>query len=212
MYKKYKTIAVKYFIFFLIYVVLVDLIGSYTRYVANFDFLKGLKERLVGTVFERNFWWYTIFWYIGSALFYAFYFEKIITSYKNKAILRVSKWLFLSFSVAFILFNWESFFIKPLPAITISSSALILLGGIMYFLEMLRSEKILTFYRSLNFYISSTLLIWLLIITPIVFYNVYFSNDDRDFVLLKWQIYLIANTFMYFTFTFALLWCKPQND
>ncbi|RMZ50932.1 hypothetical protein EB822_06015 [Flavobacteriaceae bacterium PRS1] len=77
---------------------------------------------------------------------------------------------------------------------------------------MLQSETILSFYKSINFYISSTILIWWLVITPLVFFQIYFLNVDWSFIILRWQIYLFMNIFMYSSFTIALIWCKPQND
>lgn len=55
---------------------------------------------------------------------------------------------------------------------------------------MLQSETILSFYKSINFYISSTILIWWLVITPLVFFQIYFLNVDWSFIILRWQIYL----------------------
>jgi hypothetical protein len=48
----------------------------------------------------------------------------------------------------------------------------------------------------------------------LVFYDIYNTNGDWNFIFLKWQIYLSANVFMYLTFTFALIFCKPdiKND
>ena len=88
---------------------------------------------------------------------------------------------------------------------------IILLCTIFYFIEILQSEKILIFYKSLNFYISAAIFIWWLIVTPIVFYDIYMSNSDWNFIFLRWQIYLFANIIMYLTFTFALIWYKPEK-
>ena len=78
-------------------------------------------------------------------------------------------------------------------------------------MEILLSDTILVFYKSINFYISVAILIWWLIITPIVFFEKYNTTSDWDYVFLKWQIKLFANICMYLTFTFALIFCKPEN-
>ena len=77
---------------------------------------------------------------------------------------------------------------------------------------MLQSYKVLNFYNELYFYISSAFLIWYLITTPLIFYQIYFSTADWSFIFLKWQIFLFANVFMYLTFTFALIYCKPEKE
>lgn len=81
-----------------------------------------------------------------------------------------------------------------------------------YLLELLASEDILKFHKSINFYIAITVLLWYVITTPVSFYGVYFSGDDWNFIFLRWQIYFFANVFMYLTFTFALIWCNPQKN
>ena len=78
--------------------------------------------------------------------------------------------------------------------------------------KIINSQEILFFYKSINFYIAAVILIWWIITTPLMFYNMYFTSSDWTFVLLKREIILLANIFMYSSFTIALLWCKPQND
>jgi len=209
--KKYKNSNTKYFIYFLIYVTILELIGSYPDYLAKYTFLSDIKVALEGTLFESNYWWFSIFWKIGSALFYSFYFIKILKTKLYIKMIKLSSILFFISSIIYIAINWSDFFISTLPFISIFGATIIILCVIFYFLEMLQSDTILTFYKSINFYISTTILIWWLVITPIVFYDVYFSTADWNFVILKWQIYLLMNIFMYSSFTIALIWCKPQN-
>ena len=97
-------------------------------------------------------------------------------------------------------------------ALAVLGAFIILLCISFYFIEILNSDKVLNFYKSINFWISITLLIWWLVITPLVFYDIYFSAVDWNFIILKWQIYLMMNIFMYTSFTIALIWCKPENN
>ena len=206
-YKKYKPTAAKYFIFFLVYLSIGDFINTYTKYTANnkmFSFLKG-------TLLEKNYWWSTLFWKIGAIAFFAFYYQKILKTKRFKIILRYLGFSFVVFSLAYICFNFEAYFIKFFPIISVLGALIIFLCATLYFIEVLSSEKILSFYISLNFYISCAIFIWWLIITPLVFYDIYFSTADWDFVVLKWQIYLLANIFMYSTFTFGLIYSKPEH-
>ncbi len=207
-FKKYKRTAAIYFIYFLVFVALSELLGEYTHLVEGDGVLSFLK----GTNIERNYWWSTLYWVIGAILFYTFYFQKIIKSKKNILVIKIARNVFLYFSIIHIIFNWQDFFSKFSPILVVAGAFIIFLLVILYFIEILNSERILTFYKSINFYISATILIWWLIITPLVFYDMYFSKADWSFVFLKWQIYLFANIFMYLTFTFALLWCNPKID
>ncbi len=212
MLKKYKHSTVKYFIYFLGYVAIIELIAAYPRYFANYDFLSEYKAAFRGTLFEKNYWWYNIFWTIGSALFYAFYFTKIIKTKRFKTVIKYCTAIFLVSVITNSILNFDLFFISSMPFNKTVAAAIILLCTTLYFTEILQSEKILTFYKSINFFISATIFIWFLILTPVVYYNIYFSTADWNFIVLKWQLFLSMNIFMYLTFTFALIWCKPQND
>ncbi len=208
LYKKYKLTAAKFFIWFLIYLVIYDFSGSYVNYTKDnqvFSFLQG-------TVFIRNFWWSTLCWKIGAICFFAFYFNKVLNNKAFKKIIKYSAYTFFTFSVIYIICNWHDYFIRFFPIISILGAVIVFICTVFYFIEILQSDRILTFYRSINFYISAAIFIWWLIITPLIFYDIYNTNKDTDFLFLKWQIYLFANILMYLTFTFALIFCNPEKE
>lgn len=211
-YKKYRNTYHKYFIWFLVYIILLDFLGSYTIYVAKYEILKPIKEALKGTLIEKNYWVFTFFWSIGSILFFVFYYLKIITNKYYRRIITYAALLFFLCSTTYIFLNINAFFKAAIPLIKVSGATVIFMCVIFYFIELLKSDEVLTFYKSLNFYISATIFIWWLVTTPVVFFEIYFSSADWNFVFLRWQIFLFMNIFMYLTFSFALLWCKPQND
>lgn len=211
-YYKYKQTVAKYFIYFLIYLSVCDFSNSYVFYIKD-GFLSFLK----GTVFIWNFWFSTLFWNIGAIVFFAFYYSKILKTGTYKRIVKKSGYIFFMFSIMYILLNWNDFFIRFFPIISLLGAIIIFLCCVFYFIEIIQSDRILTFYKSLNFYISSTIFIWWLIITPIVFYDSYIyhpqgSGKDLDYMNLRRYIYLFSNICMYTTFTFALIFCKPDVD
>jgi len=210
--KKYKYSDTKYFIYFLVYIAILELIGGYPSYFSDYAFLSDFKAAFKGTLFQSNYWWYNIFWTIGSALFYSFYFGKILKTKLFSKIIKFSGMLFFTSSIIYIATHWSDFFNSTIVFNQIFGEVMVVLCVVLYFIEMLQSETILSFYKSINFYISSTILIWWLVITPLVFFQIYFLNVDWSFIILRWQIYLFMNIFMYSSFTIALIWCKPQND
>lgn len=211
MYKKYKNTSLKYFIWFLIGVLTMELIGSYPSYVENFEFFSKLELFLEGTRFEKNNWFYTLFWKIGATLFFVYYFRSLVINPIFKKILKGLAVLFILNAVFTIVSNFDEFFIKSFSSINITSSFLIVIAVTFYLIQVLQSDKILSFYKSPNFYIAATILIWYLITTPLIFYDIYFSREDMPYVILKSAIMLFSNIFMYLTFTIALLCCKPKN-
>lgn len=204
--KKYKGTTAIFFIYFLIYIVIIDLIGGYPSFFIKYNKFYLIKD----TVIEHNYWWYTLLWIIGAILFFTFYYQKILKNNSLILIVKISRNVFLYFSLIFIVFNWEGFFIRSFPILNIAGALIIVTCVALYFIEILSGDKVLSFYKSINFYISAVILVWWLITTPIVFFQMYNNDSDWNFVFLKWQIYLFSNCFMYLTFTFALLWCNPK--
>tara|TARA_R110000868_G_scaffold147041_8_gene368209 strand:- start:169 stop:891 length:723 start_codon:yes stop_codon:yes gene_type:complete len=214
LFKYYRKSVAKYFIYFLIFLTFCDFLNTYTWLVKPDKSL----SFLIGTLIQKNYWWSTLFWKIGAIMFFAFYYQKIIKAKHFKNIIKYASYIFLTFSMIYISLNWEDFFNSFFPSISIFGAIIVFLCTVFYFLEILQNDEILTFYKSLNFYISAAIFIWWLIITPIVFYDNYTSYEigvyerDWDYIKLRRLLYLSANILMYSTFTFALIWCRPQKD
>ncbi len=213
-FSKYKNTNVKYFIYFLLLVAISDLLNYYTYFVRP----KLALEFLIGTKFEKSHWWSNIYWSVGAIVFFAFYYRKILNSKSSKKIIKVASYCFLVFSIIYIFLNRSLFFNHFFIVLDLSGAFIVFLCTVLYFIEILNSEKLLVFYQSINFYISAIIFIWWLIITPMAFYDVYFEYEigighfDKDFLKLRNSVYLFANIFMYLTFTFAFIWCKPENE
>lgn len=207
-YKKYKNTPVRYFIWFLVYIAFIDTLSGYAAYIDKFSFLNFLKN----TKFRTSHWCGTLFWNIGSTLFFSFYYSKILKGKLFVSIIKISGIIFLLASVISIGIHWDTFFNKFSPFITVFGALVILICIAFHFIEILQNEKIIMFYKSLNFVISAALLVWFIITTPLVLYNVYYSPSDWNFVFLKWQILLFSNIVMYLTFAFAFIWCQPEYD
>ena len=213
-YKKYKNSVAKYFIFFLLFVAICDSLNFYTRYVRPNEAL----SFLIGTKFQKNHWFSTLYWDIGAIVFYAFYFYRILKKQIFKNIIKYSGYLFFVFSLYYIGLHWETFFYQFFTVFDVLGAIIICMCSVFYFIEILESDKILEFYKSINFYISAAIFIWWLIITPLTFYDVYYTyeignpNRDYNFYYLRRQFFLFSNILMYSTFTFALIWCRPEKE
>ncbi|NNK87926.1 MAG: hypothetical protein HKO90_06560, partial [Flavobacteriaceae bacterium] len=192
-------------------IAVMELIGGYTDYVEKFEFLSDLRQKLAGTIFEKNNWLYTLFWRLGATLAYVYYFRGLLKSGSQQRVLKLMASGFVVACMVIISSNFNDFFVRSFPAITIMSSLLIIISTVMYLMQILQSDRIINFYRSLNFYMAAVLLVWNLIITPLIFYDVYYSRSDMPYVVLKHSIYLFSNIFMYLSFSIALLCCKPEN-
>lgn len=211
-FKKYRYSTAKYFIYFLIGAVFIDVFGKYPEYLRDIEFFNPIYLKIKGTIFIDNYWWYTLFWAVGTALFFSFYYEKALVSQRFRSVLRISRLLMLFVLIANIVYNWKAVVMDYALLVEVTSFIIVMLSALFYFIEILDTNQILQFHKNLNFYIASIIFIWWLITTPLIFYDNYFSDSDWPFVLLRYEVLMYANIFMYFGFAVALLYCKPEKS
>jgi hypothetical protein len=207
LYKKYKSSAAKYFVYFLVYAFLVDLIGGYPRYFRNLD----LFSLIEGTLIAENYWWYTLFWWIGLSSFMFFLNYKIIEKLIYKKVLKFLFFAYILQAIVYAIVTFKEHFGPTETFLIISSVWMISVTVVIYFIEILQSDRIIYFYKSIYFYINALVLLWTLIITPVAFYEIYFDKGDWNFVILKWQVILSINIVFYLSLTIALIFCKPEK-
>lgn len=208
LFQKYKDTTAKYFIYFLVYIVFMVIIGRYTSYVKDDGFLSFLD----GTLLEKNYWYFTIFWNIVVSSFFGLYYSEILENAVLKKVLKVSVVLYILVSIIVILLNLNLFFTNSIPLIDVLGALIILQCVFYYFMEILQGDKILTFYKNLTFYISCAILLFWLIKTPLAFFEPYYKKIDVEYVHLRAFINFYVITFMYLTFTIGLIVSKPDYD
>ncbi|MCF1422837.1 hypothetical protein [Mangrovimonas futianensis] len=212
-YPKFKNSLVKYFIYFLIYIVFIELLGYYPRYSEEISWLQWIPPLTNDTIFEENLLWYTVFWHIGSALFLTFYFFKVLENNRFKSIIKYGGILFFLISVLSLLFNYQVYYSNDTDIVIVVGGMIqIMLCVLLYFSEILMSEKIMAFYKSFHFYVAAAFFVFFLIRTPITFYQIYYNTTDRAFVDFRKFLILFCNVLLYLTFIIALIRCKPQSQ
>ncbi|AUC81240.1 hypothetical protein [Lacinutrix sp. Bg11-31] len=205
--KKYKGTAAIFFIWLLVYLCLVDVLGMYPKYYNTFDFLEPIKN----SIFRRNSWWFTIFFDIIAVILFSLLFQKILKKKLSKNILKYGIILYSFIAIILIVLDIDALFKSNFRSIYILETILICCCSVFYFIEVLNSDNFLQFSKSLYFYISIAIFIWWLVVTPLVFFDQYFVLEDESFVLLKKSIYILSNIFMYLTFTIGLIVSKPEK-
>ena len=183
------------------------LFGRYTYWVED-----GPLSFLQGTLLQANYWWFTIFWKVLAVLFFGWYYLKVLKNSKTKKILKISLVVFLPISILTIVITLPKLFYGNINLIDILGAIIILQCAFYYFFEVLQSDKILNFYKSLTFYISCAILILWLIQTPLIFFELYYRTSDMDYVNLRGYINLFVISFMYITYTIGLIVSKPEYD
>lgn len=204
----FPKVETKLLVYYLWLVIFVELVGIYplVAYFSNYTFMPFIE----GTSFERNLWWFNSYHVIKFAVFY-FYFTMQFESPRKRKIFRAIGALFVITLILFLVFSGE-FFTQQSTLDAIGSTLLLMIIIFSYYIELLKSNRILYFYKSLPFYVSIGLLIWHLSVAPIFIYNLYFSTQSPNFVALHSLILLIANVFLYSTLILGFLVCSKFKD
>ena len=160
-------------------------------------------EFLRDTFLIKNSWAYNIT-IIVKFLFFSYYFNSIYNSYWNKVIKFLTVFFLIS---AIINLIFSDIFFNGLSSYTyITGSILILISILNYFFEVLKSDEILNFNKTLPFYIAIGTLIFHLCMTPLFIYGKYYSiSRNPEFADLYKLILTSSNIFMYSCYILGLV-------
>lgn len=196
---KYKKTPWRFLIIYLWLTVIVEFLGGY---ITEHKILVYIDENGL----EYNKWLYNSYDFLSFLCFFYIYYQGI----KNTTYKKVIKLFTISYGIISII-NW--FFIQSiikesseLPKII--GSLFLIISIILYFIELLKSEKILIFHRMVSFWASVALLI---------FYagNIPFSLKWNNYMLIieMRNLFLIAYILaiiLYLIFTFGFIWSKKE--
>lgn len=200
--------SIKYLVYFLWFVFIMDLLTFYTiwAYYDDYKTFPWLKD----SVFRRGMWLvnsYTVY----SCSFYSFLFIKNIHRDRIKKAL-ILVWLgYIAVSIISLLLSPDFFHANVMTPVFLGTGLLLICIG-MYFYEMMMSTELINFKTDLLFYISIGLIIWYLSIPPIQIYSSYFSVENVEYISLSISIKKYANIFMYGVFSFAFIYCAQQKQ
>lgn len=157
-YYKYKNSHLKYLLFFL-------------WYASINDILAGIYSTTI-SIFNAPF--FNVF-QIVFTVFYLSLYKSVIESLKSKKIISYFILLyFISFGIALI---YDDFFKFHMSISYITGSIFIVISIILYFSEILNSDKIININKSLMFWISTGLIISLLPDIPFDVVRKYYVNS-----------------------------------
>lgn len=149
---------------------------------------------------------------MANLVFIPFYFSKILKVKRHKDVIKYLSIVLLLMSFTAIILDFEKFFIGTYPSIKIADAVIVFVCVVLYFVELLKSNKVLKFYKSIHFYIAAILFIWWLVTTSTVFFESYLNKNDFNYRKMRAFTFLFSNIFMYLSFALALYFCKPQKN
>ena len=208
-FRKFKNTKIRFLIYFLIYIIFVETVAMYPQWVYD-GYLQEFGDLVEGTVFQRNYWWYTIMWNSAAGIFYSLYLSWQLKNPVFKFILRWIRIIFVVSTSIHLTMHWENLFGQASDYAIFFSTGLIIISVVFYFIEILKNDQLVYFHKSINFYMACILLVWFVIITPLKFYNDYYRSADWDYILIQYSIYFAANFIMYIGYALLLIFCNPQ--
>lgn len=202
-YKKVKDKRLRIFVHYLWLTAVVEIVGSYSYIMQNnydYEWFIAIKN----SVFCSNLWLYNIYAYLAIGFISIFYYN-FMTTRKTKTIILST---FIGYSLFSILYYTltDAFFTTTLPYHFTMGAIIICLYVLMFFLELVKSDKILDFYKLPSFYISIGLLLWYLSIIPLFIFNDYFNAVNTNFVEFRNLLLLFINLCTYSCFAFGFLY------
>lgn len=196
---KYKQTSLKYFLYLLWYITL-------TEFTANYASKHNILLFFHENGRHSNTWFYNLLRFITFSTLFYIYFNYLSTK-KYKEWIKIFAFTYILVSII----NWlfiQNFPLENSEIPRIIGSLFLISTIIFYFIELLKSEKILAFHRLLLFWISVGLLLFYTGTIPFVLkYNGYILIPGIHKLFLI--IYVLA-IIMYSIFTFGFIWSKKE--
>ncbi len=200
-YYKYKHTSLKYFIYILWYITISEFFASYI-YSHKIDTFLYLDEKGL----RYNLWVLNLLYFIFFNVVLYIYL-KLIKNKKYQFWIRI---FMVSYSIISIL-NWifvQNFGLEMSELPFVSGSFFLIISIVFYFIELLKSDKIVVFHRLLPFWISVGLLLFHTGTIPFsINWN---SYAQMTYIHDLYYINFILATTMYLIFTFGFIWSKKQ--
>ena len=196
---KYKSTHVKWFLYLLWYIV-------FTEFIGDFLLEKSILIHIDENGIKYNIWIVNLLYFIFFPVVYYIYLKSI----GNKKYVLFIKTFLIAYLIISIV-NWifiQDFITEWNELPFVAGSLFLITTIIFYFIELLQSEKIVIFHRTLLFWISVGLLLFHAGAIP-------FSIKVNGYALIPGThklfliLYLLAIT-MYLTFTFGFIWSKKE--
>lgn len=188
-----------FFVKFLWSVLFIDIMGGYAglAYFDNYEHFQFLK----GTPFVRNEWYFNIA-QVYFICVYTYLLQKKLSLIKLKFILKWSIALYIVFSLINMYLS-DDFFENEVTINYIVGAFMILFSVFFYFFDMMISNKVLSFYKDLFFYVAVAIAISFLVRVPISIYTEFITQENPEFIQVFHAVVRYSNIFMYLLFTYG---------
>ncbi|WP_339611483.1 hypothetical protein, partial [uncultured Planktosalinus sp.] len=148
-----------------------------------------------GTKFSSNHWLYNI----TTLIYFCFlilYFRALIEIKFWRKFLKVALYPFVIISFLDFFIN-DTFFTENSKFIFFTGVLLLVISILVYYFELLKTDKIFSLKYNLSFYFSIGLLLFYVSIAPLLLLSNYYVSANEDFVEARELIVIYGNIFLY---------------
>lgn len=187
-FSKYRKSTEKWFLFFLIYTMVTELIGIYKAY-----YLK-IYDLTVYHIFI-----------IVSFLFYFFWYQKILEKTMQKNIVRGLSALFFIYGLYnLVTLSWDQYHYKTF----ILGAIINILASIFFFAQLLNDKKEIEVAHNLKFWIATGLLLFNVGMVPFMLFSEEFNakSGTRTIILVT------LNLILYGCYSLGFILCKKPTE
>ena len=160
--------------------------------------------------FCQNRWLFNIYSFL-AVIFLGLFYKRNLNDQISKRVVIIIITVSSLFTITYFSVT-NGFFVKSIPYDSAFQTLVVFIFVMLYFRELIKSDKILEFYKSHVFYISSGLLLWYLGITPLFIFDAYFYDVNSNFVEFRSLYLLIANILLYSCYTFAFIYSLYHKE
>lgn len=188
-------------VYYLIFIFIFDMSAiSYALYGYVYEFKH--VEFIRSTPFKTHFWIYNILSLITTTAYTIYFYLQLRSVLWKKIILGLTGVFNITSIISY--FTWGVFFEATSPYAYIFGAFLISFSIVIYYLEIIQSDRILNFKDELAIYISIGVIIYKLSITPLFIFQSYVQVSEDFRLTFNWVL-KAANIFMYSIFVLGFI-------
>ncbi|WP_340155636.1 hypothetical protein [uncultured Winogradskyella sp.] len=202
-YLKTKDYKIKPFIWYLWFIVFIETFALYS-YTMLYNYDNSLFNWIKNSVFCTNSWLFNLYSLVSILILSKFYLG-IINDVLSKKIINILTLCYFVFAIFYHIFSGD-FFVLSIPYDIFFETLLVFAFVMLYYKQLLKSDKVLSFYKLPVFYLSSGLLLWYLVVTPLFIFDEYFYALNSAFVEFRVNYLLFSNISLYTCYTFGFLY------
>ena len=201
-----KNRPVKYLVYFLWFTVFIEIITYLPILIKTHGYFPNLKS----TIWANNQWVFNIYDIISFS-FYIYFFLTQLKIKRKKYTIYASIISFTVISVLYLL-NSDVFFQQAAAFnMIVGASVIFILIGV-YWYQLLISNDILHFYRTITFYIACGILPFLLATVPLFIFSSYYDTSISPvFVNIHNIVLMISNIYLYIIYSVGFIICYKRS-